>query len=272
MFIRGRTQAEYEYLYAIARPDEPEPTEDYSSLRAIEGYHDGLRLRKEWLFKERRQRRHIKKKTRNIKYRKNLQYMDEFGPYCHEIREFDVKFEPAPVQYSRFFSTNDWSALLVDYVATAFGAKFTLANADRQHAVLNGEDTLTYSGSGGSVAQQTLIMGRALVQDDQEEVVVENTSQLKARGEILTELSSPWIQTKEAAEALGTWITSHWSKTTDQIDVEVFGNPLFEIGDLVAVEYPKKQMAAGTHQYFVTGIRTSFSEGLSTSLTLRRKN
>lgn len=273
LFIRGRTEAEFEYLYAIARQDEPVPEDDFSSLWALDGWHTGLTLKREWVWKERRRKRRIKKKLRNVKYRKNFQFMDEFGPYVHEVREFDVKFEPAPVQYSKPYSNNDDQAIFVDYRADAFGARFTMANAVRRNAVIHGDDSLTNPGVEGSIMnRQLLIYGRALVVGDDEEVVVRNESQIRARGEITTELTSDWIQTKEAAEALGKWITAHWGATTDQLSVEVFGNPLFEIGDLVAVEYPAKSMTAATHQYFVTGITTAFSSGLSTSLTLQRKN
>lgn len=271
MFVRGRTECEFEYLYAIARADEPIPEEDFSSLHAIEGYHTGLELKREWVYKERRRKRRVKKK--HNKFKKNFQFMDEFGPYVHEIREFDVKFEPAPVQYSKLFVTNTWSVVVIDYRADSFGGRFTLANSERFHAVVHGEDSLTFPGVDGKVINQQLIVyGRALVIGEDEEVVVKNEAQIKARGEITTELSSRWIQTNAAATALGKWITSHWGKTIDQLEVEVFGNPLFEIGDVVAIDYPAKSMTTTTHQYFVTSISTEFSEGLTTTLTLHRKS
>jgi hypothetical protein len=271
MFIRGRTDAEFEYLYAIARPDEPIPEDDFSSLHAIRGWHEGMTLKNEWRFKDRRNKR--KRKRKGSKPKKNLQFMDEFGPYVHEIREFDVKFEPAPVQYSKLFSTNTWAAMVVEYRADSFGARFSIVNSERYHAVIHGEDSLTFPGVDGRVInQQLLVFGRALVVGEDEEVVIKNAAQIKARGEITTELSSKWIQTESAAQILGDWITNHWGRTIDQLEVEIFGNPLFEIGDLVAVDYPAKSMSTATHQYFVTGINTSFDQGVTTSLTLHRKN
>lgn len=271
MFIRGRTVIDYEYLYAIARGDEPEPGEDFSSFNRVTGLEEGNSLVKEWVFKWRKRRR-VKKKTIKQKHRFNQQYMDEFGPYVHEIREFDVKFDPAPVQHSKLYMSNDWNAMLLEYRANAFGAKFAIANTGRGHAILNGEDSSIASGTGETVAQQMFVFGRALVIGEQEEIIERNEQQIKARGEIVTEVSSDWIQTEGAAKALARWIKSHWSKGADEVTVEVFGNPLFEVGDLVAVEHSEKRMALNTHQYFVTSISTSFDAGIVTSLTLRRKN
>jgi hypothetical protein len=268
MFIRGRTEVEFEYLYGIARADEPVPLDDFSSVWNLDGWHDGLKLYREWKFEWKK-----RKKSNKPKYRKNFQYMDEFGPYVHEIREFDVKFDPSPVQYSKIFSTNFWSAMLIDYRADAFGARFTMCNAERHHAVVHGEDTLTFPGvDGSSINQQLLVYGRALVVGEDVEVVSMNEAQFKARGEISTELNSPLIQTKAAAEALGKWITEHWGRTVDQLQVEVFGNPLFEVGDLVAIDDASRSMTTTTNQYFVTGINTKFDSGIVTSLTLQRKN
>jgi hypothetical protein len=268
MFIRGRSEAEFEYLYALARQSEPVPLDDFSAIRQIDGWHDGLNMYKEWKFKWKK-----KKKSNKPRHRRNFQFMDEFGPFVHEIREFDVKFDPAPVQYSKIYSTNEDNAMLIDYRGSSFGAKFTMANAGRFHSVVHGEDTLTFPGvDGKAINRQLIVYGRALVVGEDEEVVVKNDRQVRARGEITTELDSRWIQDKSTAEALGKWITNHWGVTADQLQVQVFGNPLFEVGDLVAIDYPSKSMGTSSHQYFVTGISSSFSEGLSTSLTLQRKN
>jgi hypothetical protein len=270
MFARGKTNVDFEYLYGVAR-DEWVPDSNYSSFNRILGINEGKSLRDEWLWKRTKKPRRLRKKTKNKYWQKNLQFLDEFGPYVHEMREFEVKFDPSPVQYSKVYSSNDWGASLVDYSSSSFGAKFSLVNTSRNHAVLSGTDSLTF-GSTDGVEQHLLVYGRALVFGEQDEVVVKNDQQVRARGEIVTEINSNWIQSKEAAEAVAKWIENHWSQGVDTIEATIFGNPLFEIGDVVSVDMPQKGMSESTHQYFVTGINTDFDQGINTTLTLRRKN
>jgi hypothetical protein len=45
---------------------------------------------------------------------------------------------------------------------------------------------------------------------------------------------------------------------------------LLEIGDVVAVDYPDKNLNPAYAKYFVVGIDTSWENGISTVLTLRR--
>lgn len=272
MFIRGRTSCEFEYLYGVAKGSYVEPGTDYSSFHRLAGYDMGRAFNIDWVYKRMPGKKKRKKKTRNPSYIKNEQYMDEFGPFVHEVREFDVKFDPAPVQHSKVYSTNDWGAYVLDYRGNSFGAKFFIANVDREHAVLNGEDKLLFAGTDAAINQQLLVYGRALVFGEQEEVVVKNEAQIKARGEIVSEISSDWIQTEAAAKAVGEWIKNHWSQGADELSVSIFGNPLYEVGDVVTMDYPRYNMKPATHKYFVVGINNSFDSGLNTTLTLRRAN
>lgn len=269
MYVRGNTSMEVEYLYAIAR-NEPEPLDDTSFLNRITGAYEGKQWDREWTYKYKTIRRRVKKKWVKEQVKWNQQFIDEFGPIVHEVREYEVKFDPAPVKHSKLYYTNDWSAIATEYRADAFSARFVVANAARENAVMNGDDSLSIGGS-TPIEQHLLVYGRALVVGEQEEVEARNDAQVKARGEIETEVSSDWIQSKAAAKALAKWIESHWGTGMDELSVEVFGNPLFELGDLVAVEYARKSMTTANNQYFVVGINTAFDSGVTTTLTLRRK-
>jgi hypothetical protein len=60
----------------------------------------------------------------------------------------------------------------------------------------------------------------------------------------------------------------NFSYGNDQISVTIFGNPLIEIADVVHVNYPDKYIDG---DYFVVAVRNSFSDGIETTLTLRRR-
>lgn len=272
LFAKGQTNADFEYAYAATADRINEPVDDYGFYDLKYGGIRGGQWEKEVVWGTRtRKSRLSKKQSTKEKNKRGIHIFDEFGPYVHEVREFEVKFEPNPVRYSYLFNTNEWFSTLVEYVATPFGAKFVIANSARNHAVLHGEDNLVYAGAASGVQQACIVLGHALEVSDEETVTEKDTSAINARGEIVAELSSDWIQSKSMAQSLATWMRNHWSGNIDQVDVTIFGNPLIEIGDIVDVDYPRQNATPSTHQYFVTGTSTSFEQGVETKLTLRRR-
>lgn len=271
MFSRGSSDIRFDYLYASSNASEPEPEADYSSVHAIEAVNIGRSYAEEWKHRNTKRERRKRRKTKKAIFDTEQRFMDEFGPYVHEFKEFEVKFEPAPVLSSSIYVTNEWAAYLVDYRPSAFGAEFIIVNTERYNAILAGNDTLTEP-LGEGIDQHTMISGRALVVGEGQEIVVKNDQQVRARGEIVTEIQSDWIQSEEAAKAIGDWIIEHWSSGVDELAVTIFGNPLFQIGDVVAVDYPLNNMASASHHYFITSITNSFDSGVATTLTLRRRN
>jgi hypothetical protein len=268
LFARGKTIAEFEYLYAIKRPEEELP-DDFSYLDKVDRGYTGNQWEKEWVFQWKTYRRRVKKKKwTKEKKRFNRRFFDDFGPYVHEIREFDVQFEPAPVLHSRLYSTNDWGAAALEYRSSPFGAKFIMANTSRVNSILHGEDSLSFAGTGRSVDQILTVFGRTLIIEEAEEEVFENADQIRIRGRNEMELTSQWIQSKEAASHIGEWIKDNFSYGNDSVNLEVFGNPLIEVGDIVSVNCPEKYIDGN---YFVVGVRDEYSNGIVTSLTLRRR-
>lgn len=276
MFIRGQTNMDFEYIYALSG-DEPELADDVSFLDRTRGAYVGNVWEKDRVYRQGTRSRWVKRKGKKKKLVRNEKYtyanfMDEFGPYVHEVREFDVKFDPAPVKSANLYFTNDWQVVCPVFRSGSHGAYFILANASRNNAVVQGDDDFSFAAAGESVPQQLLVMGRNLVVSEDEEIEVRNERQIRSRGEIIAEIDSDWIQNEGAAQAVADWIATHWSRGADQLEVSVFGNTLFEVGDVVGIEFPDKSMTSGTHQYFVTGIETEFNSGIETSVTLQRKN
>jgi hypothetical protein len=203
-----------------------------------------------------------------VRYRYNDRFFDDFGPYVQQMREFDVKFDPAPVLHSRLYCTNDWDAIVLGYKADPFGATFVVANTARNTAIIHGDDTLSFAGSGDSVSQALTVFGRPLIIEDAENVLVENTDQIRARGKIETELTEMWLQSKTMANDVANWIRNRFTYGNEDITVTVFGNPLIVPTDVVTVDYPEKGI---TGDFFVVSVSNSFDAGITTSLTLRRR-
>lgn len=267
VFAMGKTSVDFEYLYAIAR-NEVQPPDDSSFFDMVTGGYRGGMWDREWVYRWRTDTRRKKKKSVKERNRFNQYYFDEFGPVVHEIREFNVSFDPNPVLHSRLYMTNDWSAICTEYLSSPFGAKFIIANTARRNAVVNGDDTITYTGIPHATTQSLSVLGRALVISETEKVIASNDSAIQRRGKIESELSEKWIQTKEMATDVSEWMKKHWGTGTDGAQVTIFGNPLIEIGDVVTVYYPHRSLNGV--KYFVTGTSTVFSQGMQTTLTLRR--
>lgn len=273
LYARGKSNIDFEYAYGIARSVK-EPADDFGFYDLKYGGVRGGQWEREHVYELRTRRRKIKKKkwTKET-YRHNDYFFDEFGPYVHEIREFDVKFDPAPVNYAYLFSTNEYAAAPLEFNSTPFGAKFIVANTARYHAVLNGSDSITFGSTNNAVNQVFCVLGQDLIVSDDQTVTKKNNSSITKRGTVESELSSDWLQSKEMANDVGDWMAKHWSAGVDQWTAEIFGNPLIELGDVVGIDYDEQFMDPSTHRYFVTGVQNEFSDGgISTTLSLRRIN
>lgn len=264
---RGQTKVSYEYLYALNAGD-IQPTDAGGWYDRVTGGYQSSQWDREFTYTSKYEYRLVKKKWTKQLIHYNQKYFDEFGAICQEVREFDVKFDPNPVLHSQLYMSNDWQVICPEYRSTPFGAKFILANASRDNAVISGDDNLSFPGS--TVSQVLTVYGRVVTQAEAAQVVAKNDGQIRKRGRIDAEIASQWIQSKDAAQNLADWITAHWSDAADEQTVEIFGNPVLEVGDVVAVDYTKESMATATHKYYVLKAATAFDGGLSTTVVLRR--
>lgn len=269
LFTRGFTAVDYEYFYSSTNAVE-DTFDEPGWFDRINGGYQSSQLDREWTYSL-RTATSLANKKKPVKYiqKYNSRLIDDFGPVAHEVREFDIKFDKYPVVYSDLYCTNDYQIICPEYNGNPFGAKFILANTARVNAIANGEDTLTF-GSDNPVTQKTLIYGRLVTQSDEATVTVRNDAAVNRRGATEVDISSPWIQSKAAAQAIGDWITKHWGGGNDELKVVAIGNPLLQIGDIVAVNHPDKSMTYANNRYFIVGVSQSFDGGLETTFTLRR--
>jgi hypothetical protein len=269
VFTRGFTFAEFEYLYASTYAVN-ETFDQEGWWDRVNGGYQSSQYDKEWTYGYRTNTKlKYGKPPQKVRSRYGSLLMDDFGPVVHEVREFDVTYEKKPVLYSTIYMSNENQVICPEFNASAFGAKFVLANTARINAVVSGEDTTTF-GADNAVDQKLLIYGRTITQDDEKTYTVKNDAAINRRGVVEVDIESPWIQTETFAKSIGTWITTHWGGGSDEIEITAVGNPVIQIGDVVAVNYPLKNMTYLKNRYFVVGIAQSFDGGLSTRFTLRR--
>lgn len=271
VYTRGFTNMEVEYVYA-SNSSEAVPFDESSRYSRIHGGYESTQLFNEWVYNIRKVWRTIGKRRTSVIQRYNQLFVDDFGPVAHEVREFDVKFDvesKGPSLHSRLYFSNTSQVVCLDYNADPFGAKFLLASASRKTAVINGEDNVSF-GPNNQVTQKMLVYGRTLLNTDEKTKTTKNEYAIRRRGEVAVDFPSDWIQSEAEATELGKWITMHWAGGQDEIEIESFMNPLLQLGDVVAVNFPPGNMTAATHKYFVVKASHSYDQGLGSKFTLRR--
>lgn len=85
----------------------------------------------------------------------------------------------------------------------------------------------------------------------------------------VVEISSDWIQSEENAKRVALVVDKFVKVSMDTYQVEVFGNPLIEIGDAVNLYYHQSGMVSNS-TYIIVGLDEKFDGGFETSVTLRK--
>ena len=84
----------------------------------------------------------------------------------------------------------------------------------------------------------------------------------------VVQLDSEWIQSKQAAQRMLKVVQMGIEGFSKNVSLKIFGNPLVQVGDIVTVSYSLNGI--NQQRYLVHSISQSFSQGLETSLQLKR--
>lgn len=263
LYVRGHSKATFEYIYGINSTG-VEKTDSESYYDRIEGGYYSTQAH-DWTFGTRDSRRKVRKRWTKYQQRYQQRFYDDFGPIAHEIREFDVKFtSETPVLESRLYFSNTSQVVCTEYTGDTTNGKFLMANISREPAVVSGDDERTARGN-GTINHKLFVYGRPVIQKDAQEIKRTDDWAQRRRGTIEIDYNSIWIQNEPAAREFAKWLTTHWSRSDLTLNVEVFGNPLVELTDVVRVTYGELD-----DYFYVTSVTNTFENGLATELTLRK--
>lgn len=269
LFVRGNTSVDVEYLYAFRKNEKARNMEYATFYDKIKGGYTNDRFWREWTWN--RALVKISGKSGGKPWfstavaRGNQFLFDEFGAIVREIREFNVKFE-RPVQHSQLFFDNHEEVHCPVYRSDSFGAHFFLVNVKRNNVIVSGEDTREWNGE--TVSRVLKVLGREIIEGEEKTTTVKDEDMITRRGQIETEVTSRWIQSKDEAEELGEWLKGRISRDFSQYTMEVFGNPLLQIGDVVKIDHP--EVKEGSSIFLITALQNSWEGGLGTTVTMRR--
>lgn len=181
--------------------------------------------------------------------------VEEFGTVARELRKVNVKFNSRP-GYPLYptVGVNNFIEILGSKMSN-FGAEVYLLNNSGIYVALSDSDTSSFS-----------IIGNYISSSGEYEYV-DTTSNEYDNPEPAT-FDSTWIQTEGDAKYISNWIKNQWSKQQYTVTMQIFGNPLISVGDIVTVNYPINNLD-GTQKFVVTNVTNSYQEGIETTVTCR---
>jgi len=183
-------------------------------------------------------------------------YLEEFGPTAREIIRTNVKFENRPGFPLKVSTGINPYVQVLGSKMNSFGADvYVLNNAGTFMPLAGGPHT--YSIWGNYVSEPG-------AQEYSEDLYSANTY---TSPDPVT-FESKWIQNESDAKSLASFIKTQWSKQQSIIELEVFGNPLVSVGEIITVNYPDNNLT-GSEKFLVTSVNLGFGEETTTRISAR---
>jgi hypothetical protein len=185
---------------------------------------------------------------------------------ARELQHFKVKFELPAIRQNLYVSNKNVHPIM--YKRGPMSATFTLKNMSERNQLIQGEHSTRVSGSNHTEA--TLITAISFRLQEEQKVVYRDRDIIHSSGEAAFDIDATWIQTRSAAESLGQFVRDRFGLPSRNYSLEIYGNPLIQLGDIVTVYWPGKSISSYT--YLVNSVSHNWEPGLSTTvgLTMRQ--
>lgn len=209
------------------------------------------------------------------------------SPQIIGLNYYDVQLTPNPslgaepfkVMYNLYYieknnatkSTLDSPAQLISVYDNALGYSTVLSTGFRaRFAVTNNSSYTVWTKTGTdynkSVAAQFFVGTRKLIMLTEQQTV-ERVLNPQNINEVV-ELQSDWIQDKKSANSILKLLANSSEWFSKDITVEIFGNPLVQVGDILSLTHTLKNISNLT--FFVQSVRQTFNQGLKTILMINQ--
>ena len=189
-------------------------------------------------------------------------WIREFGPVAREIKKISTKYSTRPglVKYPQIILNPN--VTLLGYDATSFGI---------DAYVLNNTGAFVDFADGGE--KSFIVVGETITTLDPFEYIDPELSATKNEEQVAFE--STWIQREKEAQNLSDWMRTQWSKQQIVLSLDVFPNPIIEIGDIIEISYPSnlvystEDTGKPAAKYIVLDIEQAYSSDPATRITCR---
>jgi hypothetical protein len=179
--------------------------------------------------------------------------------------EYMMKYYPgnSPEDQTRYQKklVDEYSLSYSTPLNTGFRARMAVANG-RPHAVILKKD----SDELNDLTNNFNLWTHEIVAPSDPEII-EQVIDPSNMSEVV-QLDSEWIQSKQAAYKMLKVIQMGIEGFSKTVSLNIFGHPLIQVGDIVTLSYNLNGISS--QKYFVQSVAQSFSQGLETSLVLKR--
>ena len=183
--------------------------------------------------------------------------VDEFGTTVREISKHTVKFDSRPAFPIKWSTGNNRLVKIIASKSSAFGGEAYLLN--------NTSTTIPVSDNNFAAFY---IFGNTLSLSGELEYSTDETETYSTKEPVI--FQSKWLQNESDVKSLANWIKSNVINKGKAIDMQVFGNPLLNVGDIISITHPLQGLEAGNSEKFiVTNINHSYDQGLETNIKCR---
>lgn len=255
MFVRNDSQAVFEYIGAAARPQGEVNKKYFASDRAFNNQLGKgiIPVNKNFLFK-----------NDKIQF-----YFNDFARLVRQVKEYDIRFQ-APAYVSALIDISEVNPkyLIKSYDSTAFGAKLTVVNTSFGAVTLGSQSNLPLYIVG--LALQEINSGNVSMDqvdeliDDDKLRATKRKRNIAIYGSQSFTLQSNFIQSIYQARDLMRWISKNCSRQRMKISMEIYPNPLLELGDKIRLFDKSRGYYIGNENY---GDKTFVISSISHNIT-----
>ena len=217
-------------------------------------------------------------------YTKSPTYLMQTTPEVSGINYYDIEYQtPAavsvdilPIEYMmRYFPGNkpihkkQFQKKLVDEYSLAYSTPLNTGFRARM-AIANGVPHMVHLKKDSDDVNNltvTLNLWTHEIVAPSDPEIIESVIDYSNLSETV-QLDSEWIQSKQAAYKMLKVVQRGIEGFSKNVSLSIFGNPLIQVGDVVNLSYSLNGISE--QRYLVHSVSHSFSQGLSTSLNLKR--
>lgn len=181
---------------------------------------------------------------------------------ARELAQFKPRFEKPAIKQQLYVSNK--SAHILSYKKGPMGSRFTLENTSERNQLLQGSKETKYTNAAKD--QSTFIFAKTFSIQEEQSITYKDQERINTMGENTIELTGQWLQSRSAANDVAKYIRDRMVLPARTYSLEVYGNPLIEVGDIVGIVWPGRTMADYT--YLVTSVSHSWSNGPETTVQL----
>lgn len=180
---------------------------------------------------------------------------EEFGTVVRELRKRSVRFSSPPAIPIRWTTGGNNLATILSETKDNFKSDVMVLN--------NSSITIPLSDRG---VNQLSIFGTTIGFSGELEYSTSPVAQYSTAEPVI--FQSTWLQNQKDVKSLAEWIRGRVVNKAKIITMEVFGNPLISVGDIITVNYPYQGLTT-SQKIIVVKVSQSFGGGLKTSIVGR---